>query len=384
LVLAFLASSAAARELRDCAVAHAPPAAVGEALDTFLKDSVDPDSHYGKQSANAPGAVLLVRGPDWTYFKAAGFADHDTGSALECGAPFQIGSATKMMTATILLQLEEDGLLSLDDRLADHLPEFAARIPFGDRMTLRHLATHTSGLFSYTDNAPDGSGGIMEGALTDPAMLSRGRTPTELVEFAIAHGAPYFEPGADGEWASSNTGYILLGMIIEKLLDQPLQEVFEQRIFDRVGMADTFLWNDVPKPEFGLPRAWFRAPFDIETTDWNLSQAWAAGAVISTAPDLAKFLEMLMSGGFFDDPETLTAMKTGVPVEFPMVRYGIGLAEKPDDAFGHGGQTMGFESDSAYVPSSRTALVYWTNSANSVAAVGAPVIFGAIAKASAP
>lgn len=371
-------AAAAADGLRDCAVGSPPRQTLEAALDNLLAQAVDPASDLATLGMQAPGAVLLVQTPDWIYFKSAGVSDLETGAPLDCRSPYEIGSATKMMTGTVLLQLQEEGKVSLDDHLADHLPEIAARLPFGNEITLRQLATHTSGLFSYTDDAPDGTPGIMEGGLWDPTILTSGRTPEDLIEFVIAHGEPNFEPGAEGEWSYSNTGYVLLGMIIEKIAGMPLADVFQDRIFAPSGMRQTFLWNEVPKAEFGLPRAWFKTPFDIETTQWNLSQGWAAGGVISTATDMTLFIQTLAAGELFEKPDTLTTMLDGVPAEFPNLVYGIGLIQKPDDFFGHGGQTLGFESDIGFAPASGTTIVFWTNSANSIAAVGVPTIVGAM------
>ncbi|WP_218961146.1 serine hydrolase domain-containing protein [Ruegeria sediminis] len=335
---------------------------------------MDPDSAYAAEGLLAPGGVLLVRTPDWTYFKAAGVADLQNAEPLDCNSPYQIGSATKMMTGTVVMQLQEAGLLSLDDPLSEHLPEIAARLPNGDRITLREIANHTAGLFNYTDNAPDGTPGIMEGGLSDPEMLKSSRGPADLVEFAIVHGEPVFDPGTEGKWAYSNTGYVLLGMIIEKLEGKPLADVFRERIFAPVGMDATFLWNDVPREDFGLPRAWFKAPFDIETTDWNMSQGWAAGGVISTAPDMAMFVEALAAGSLFEQAGTLAAMQEGVQAQFPILTYGTGLCGKPGDTIGHAGQTLGFESDTAFAPASKTTMVFWMNSANNIAAFGVPLV----------
>lgn len=370
-------------ELRDCAVGGPPPDAIVSALDTFLSDAVDPASQVAQEGLQAPGAVLLVQTPDWSYFKSAGLADIGTREMLDCAMPYEIGSATKMMTGTVIMQLQEEGKLSLDDGLSNYLPDIADRLPFGERMTLRQLSTHTSGVFSYTDNAPDGARGIMEGAMADPNLLKARRSPAELVEFVIEHGEPNFEPGAEGQWAYSNTGYVLLGLIIEKIEGRQLAEVFQDRIFAPAGMSETFLWNDVPKPEFGLPRAWYKAPFDFETTEWNLSQGWAAGAVISTAPDMARFLEALLSGKLFTEAATLAAMLDGVKAPFPHVSYGIGLAEKPGRIFGHGGQTLGFESDAGFMPDSGTTIIFWTNAASTIAVLGLPLIAQAMTEAGA-
>jgi len=105
----------------ECSTKTTAPKAVEEALDGVLKQILD--SPLG----GAPGAVVSVRTKDWRYVKSAGVRDPDTGSRVDCQMPFQIGSNTKMMTAVVLLQLHEEGKLSVDDLLSVHLPEIAAR-----------------------------------------------------------------------------------------------------------------------------------------------------------------------------------------------------------------------------------------------------------------
>ena len=317
----------------------------------------------------------MVQAPQWTYWKSTGVSDIESKTSLRCDTPFEIGSNTKMMTATVLMQLVEEGRLSLDDPLSLHLPDLAAQIPFGEKITLRQLATHTSGMFSYTDNASDGTPGIMEGALGDDSMLEKGYKPMQLVKFAIDHGEPTFEPGESGKWAYSNTGYVLLGMVIEKLDGEPLEKILERRIFKPAGMQDTQLWNGVPDTEFGLPKAYYKAPYTLETTEWNMSQGWAAGGVISTPDDMARFMRALTQGKLFKDTSTFDKMLNGGgPAEFPFATYGIGIGEKVKGAVGHGGQTLGFESDIGIFPKEGVVVVMWTNAANSMAGLGMQLI----------
>jgi len=338
------------------------------ALDEVLKNATDSESPMAGILGYAPGAVLSVQAPEWHYAKSVGTADPETGAPLDCEMPFQIGSNTKMMTASVLLQLVEEDVLSLGDPLAEYLPDIAAALPFGDAITLRHLARHTSGVFSYTDNAPDGTPGIMEGAIADPAALRRGYQPTEMIDFVIAHGQPGFAPGAEGEWAYSNTGYVLLGLVIEKLEEKPLGKVFETRIFGPLGMDETFLWDDVPQLDFGLPRAYLKAPFDVETTDWNMSQGWAAGGVISTIGDMHSFIAGLLSGNLFKNADTLGLMQETLP---NLSLYGIGLSEKEPGLWGHGGQTLGFVSDVAAFGGNGISIVAWANSSENIMGAGA-------------
>lgn len=362
-------------EVSACSVHASVPAPVEQALDTVLQKLLS------SELGGAPGAVLSVRGPAWHYAKSAGTSNPSSGAPMVCDMPFQIGSNTKMMTASVLLQLQEEGKLSIDDRLTDHLPELADQLPFGQIITLRQLAQHTSGVFSYTDNALDGTPGLMEGGVNDPHALRRQLSPKEMIEFVVAHGQPSFSPGKKGEWSYSNTGYTLLGLVIEKVEGLPLGKSFETRIFAPLGMERTFLWNGIPRPQFGLPRAYLAPPFDYETTDWNLSQGWAAGAVISNTHDMHTFIEALVEGRMFQRSETLSEMMTTTSTTHPaLLGYGLGLANKGPNLWGHGGQTLGFESEAAAFTDTGMSIVSWATSSSNALGFGAILISEALRK----
>jgi D-alanyl-D-alanine carboxypeptidase len=348
-------------------------AALDEVLLTFLDPSRNPD--FAEISA-APGVVIRVESSDWIYYEAAGLANVETGELLNCELPFQIGSNTKMMTATVIMQLQEEGLLNIEDPLSDYLPEYAEALPFGDQITLKMLLNHTSGLFSYTDNAPDGTPGMMEGVVSDPVALSTGFTPDEMMQFVIDHGEPYFEPGAEGQFTYSNTNYTLLGIIIESLTGQDIGEVFEERIFTPLGMDDSFFWNDVVLDEFGLGQSYLSAPFDVNTSQWNASQGWAAGAVISTAEDMNIFITSLISGELFESDETVAIMQEeSIFARGLASNYGLGIFQRLGfSSWGHGGQTLGYESIAVYDAENDISIVLWTNASDDLAVFGDVVV----------
>ena len=380
--LVLCATQAGAQVIVSCDAEHNLPSNVVAELDAVLTSMVDPEAGIASMLGYAPGGVLSVRGADWRYARAAGTADPDRNTPMSCDTPFQIGSNTKMITAAVLMQLQEEGALTLDDPLSRHLPEFAAALPNGDVITLRQLANHTAGVFSYTDNAPDGTPGIMEGDLADPDALRRRYTMEELVAFAAEHGKPSFLPGAEGQWAYSNTGYVLLGLAIEKIEGRPLGQSFEARVFEPLGLKDTSYVDGVPGPELGLPRAYFAAPFDIETTDWNMSQGAAAGAVVSTVDDMHVFIEALLAGELFASKTSVTEMQDAVATgNVTILNYGIGLAEKAEGVWGHGGQTLGFESDIAFFEDPNLSMVGWASSANNIMAIGVGAVSGALVNA---
>jgi len=380
--LVLCAAQAGAQVIVSCHAEHNVPSNVAAELDTVLTNMVDPDSGIASMLGYAPGGVLSVIGADWRYARAAGTADPDHNIPMSCDTPFQIGSNTKMITAAVLMQLQEEEALALDDLLSRHLPEIAEALPNGDLITLRQLANHTAGVFSYTDNAPDGTPGVMEGDLADPDALRRGYTMEELVAFAVEHGQPSFSPGAEGQWAYSNTGYILLGLVIENVEGRTLEQSLEARIFEPLGLKDTSYVGGVPGPELGLPRAYFAAPFDIETTYWNMSQGAAAGAVVSTVDDMHVFIEALLAGDLFASETSLTEMQEAVTTgSMTILNYGIGLAEKAEGVWGHGGQTLGFESDIAFFEEPGISMVGWASSANNIMAIGVGAVSGALVNA---
>jgi len=312
---------------------------------------------------SAPGVALLVDTPAGRYFKAAGVADVTTCAPLAADSPYEIGSNTKLMTAAMILQLHEEGALSLDDPLAKWLPDLAAVLPYGDAITLDMLLRHTSGLYDYFD--VEGDGGPIANGTTEKAMLTRAFTPEELVQRVAAAGESYFAPDAPGQFHYSNTGYILLGLIIEQAAGKSYAANLQERILDPLGLTQTFLLEG--KPEAGLlPRAYYSTPFAYTTDEWNASQGWAAGAVVSTAEEFALFLQALFTGQLFQDAATLDLMRghseAGVDALGPGTNYGRGMLDN-NGVLGHGGQTLGFQSDGGYVPGEEITIVMWSNSA---------------------
>ena len=328
-------------------------------LHALVREMVDPSlaakaGVYGP----APGALVRVDGPDIHFQEMAGFADPDRKITLKVDDHFEIGSNTKMFTAVLLLQLVEQGILSLDDPLSRWLPGWVTKIPHGREMTLRHLANHTSGLWDYAD-------AIIGAGAEDDTLLRRAYTPEELVRYAIEHGRPDFLPGERGKWKYSNTGYILLGMVLEKASGRSYRKLLFERILNPLHMEETTFPNTIPADP-ALVQGYVSYPGGKNVTDWNLSQGWAAGGIISTAADMRIFLRALAHGKVFTRPETLSVMATFIEPEAIHEHngsrgYGIGLIEYGHNIWGHGGQTLGFESLMLFVPGTDWSVIVLTN-----------------------
>jgi D-alanyl-D-alanine carboxypeptidase len=265
--------------------------------------------------AGAPGVVALIRSGQQSWQGASGLGDLGAKRPARAGDRFRIGSVTKSFVATLVLQLVGEGRLSLDDNLERWLPGL---VPKGERITVRQLLNHTSGLYNYTDDLPE------------PPRRFR---PRELVAIATGH-RPLFAPGT--QFSYSNTNYILAGMLVERVTGQPLADQLEQRILQPLGLGDT----ELPTTQRALAGTHARgyAPPDedwqvtdgparlVNVTEMDTSWGWAAGAMVSTTADLARFYQALL-GGQLLTPELLTQMRTTVDASQVGrgARYGLGL-----------------------------------------------------------
>jgi D-alanyl-D-alanine carboxypeptidase len=337
------------------------PAEIVTQLDTYLQSQVYTEG--GIPANAAPGLVLYVKTPDGAYLNAAGVSSLEDGTPMQGSDILEIGSNTKSMTIVLLMQLVEQGLISLDDPLSKYLPEQAAALPNGDQITIRQMAQHTAGLWDYGDE-------IIGGGVTDSGKLEASYTPAELVQYAADNGSPYFAPGTEGQWHYSNTGYVLLGMIIEQITGQTIGDLLQTRIFDPLGMESATFLEGVPQPgEITTQGYWWTEDGQrVNTTNWNASQGWAAGAAAMTAADLARYGQALAAGELFQNPETLNEMLTFYPAAKFSVGgpYGLGLIDFAGDGtvWGHGGQTLGFQSLWYVDPAKDIVVVGLTNSAS--------------------
>ena len=166
------------------------------------------------------GSALVAENGKVTYKGAFGMANMEWNIPNTPDTKFRLGSITKQFTATVILQLVEQGKIKLDAKLSDYLPEY--RKDVGDKVTIHHLLTHTSGIPSYT-----GQPGFQENV---------SRNPYKVDEFVkkYASGNLEFEPGS--KYSYNNSGYFLLGAIIERVTGKPYEQVLKENIFDPLGM----------------------------------------------------------------------------------------------------------------------------------------------------
>jgi D-alanyl-D-alanine carboxypeptidase len=282
--------------------------------------------------SGAPGAIVLVRDDRHAVRLASGFGDLATRRPLRPGDRVRVGSVTKTFVATVVLQLAAEGRLGLDDPIERWLPGL---IPGGAVITIRQLLNHTSGLPDYADDA------FVRGLFDDPRRIW---APRELISRATTH-PPLFAPGAS--FAYSSTGYIVLGLIVEAATGRPLADEVRRRIVVPVHLRATSL-DAGPRIAGRHAHGYTRyhgAHNALDISDIGQSFAWAAGALVSTADDLASFYRALL-GGRLLPPRLLAAMRPTIPFEGQ--RWGLGLVETPHGcgrSLGHGGETLGYETE---------------------------------------
>jgi D-alanyl-D-alanine carboxypeptidase len=296
-----------------------------------------------------PGAFAEIREGKRALFLSAGVADVASGRAPSPEDRFRVGSITKTITAALLLQLAGEYRLSLDDTVEKWLPGLVRGNGHdGNRITVRQLLGHTSGIFAYTLDED-----LLE-RFWSPKLLEHRFdrwTPEELVKVAMAHPAD-FEPGTD--WGYSNTNYVLAGMILERVTGQSYADVVDQRLARALKLKGTY----APGAETRLrgphgctySRLMLPDP-DAEThdvTELNPSYAFGVGEIVSTAGDLNTFLSALL-GGRFLQPRQQEEMFTMTPVPdgkwLDGHSYGLGISSVTlpcgTTVYGHGGMITG-------------------------------------------
>lgn len=291
----------------------------------------------------AMGSLIIVKDGKVLYTRAIGYSQISgtEKKPLTAANRFRIGSITKMFTATLILQLAEEGKLKLTDTLGKFLPQ----VPNARKITIAKILSHRSGIPNVS-RGQNAQGNVNTTPMTNDEHLA-----------LIVKATPDFEP--DTKSLYSNSGYFLLGLIIEKLTGKPYEAALQEKIASKIGLRDTYTATgniDVNKNES-------RTYFMIPGGDWKQvpethpSLLFSAGAIVSTPNDLAKFIQALFDGKIVSK-ETLDQMKTMRDGEgFGMVTF----AFAGKSFYGHTGGADNYGAWLAYLPEEKLAVAYTTN-----------------------
>jgi CubicO group peptidase (beta-lactamase class C family) len=334
LALAVLAPRAAAR-------ADGVPDGTIEAIDRIAAQDID-------QKKVASYAIAVVKDGRLLLARGYGMADLENDVPATAETVYRLGSITKQFTALAVMQLAEQGKLSVDDELTRFLPDYPTA---GHKVTVHHLLNHTSGIKSYTSTKD---------------FFKRSRQDFSHDELlALFKSEPYdFEPGA--KWRYNNSGYYLLGMIIEKASGQKYEKYLEDHIFRPLGMSATRYGHLRPlirhramgyKPYFGKL---------INDDPLSMDAPGAAGALVSNVLDLVKWHQALEEGKLLSSA-SWEAMYRPAKLADGGTRpygYGWGLGELAGHrTYSHGGGINGFSTMIARYPDDRLAVVVLSNTA---------------------
>ncbi|WP_432087764.1 serine hydrolase domain-containing protein [Streptomyces sp. bgisy095] len=307
----------------------------------------------------APGAMARFSGPGGVQSRAVGVQDRVKGTPMDVRSRFRIGSVSKTFSAVVLLQLVQEKRLRLDAPVNAYLPGL---LP-DDRITVRHLLTHRSGLADYTDPMF---------AATVPGFESvRNRVfgYRELVKLSLALPRTT-EPGVSYKY--SNTNFVVVGMLVEKLTGKPVADAYQRRVFQPLGLRDTSYVHPDTRIAGRHVRGYLYpdAAGDplVDSTEQTASWAQSAGAVISSPADLNTFTEALMSGRLLS-PAMMEAMTTVTPTDTTGARfYGLGLRRYDlscgTRVYGHTGTVQGFYTYAFSTRDGRRSLSAMANSSN--------------------
>ncbi|BDA69523.1 hypothetical protein CAL7716_036890 [Calothrix sp. PCC 7716] len=313
-------------------------------------------------TTGVPGASVAVTTTDGsTWLGVGGLSNIAEVTPMQTDDRFYIGSVTKPMVSTVVLQLLQEGTLNLEDTVSKWLPDLARLIPNSDRITVRQLLNHTSGVKDYL------AAGLTQDLLNNPALGFQPWTVEEILTTYVAGKPADFNPGEQFNY--SNTGYRLLGEIIETATNTTLSQQLQERIFKPLGMTNTFYdrserikgdithgyvdFNNDGKIDFTN---------DLDTRNANLLDiAGSAGAVISTSADVSRFIQGL-TGGELLTPQAFQQMRND---NYPEIPYGRGLLSTTlsdgTEVVGHSGGTPGWNTWMLSYPQVGATAVVLTN-----------------------
>jgi len=333
-----------------CSASNPPKFPPGATLDQKLEIT--------REHLSLPGAVVAVHEGDTVLIdKAYGIASLETNEPMTKAHHFRIASITKPFVAVVLLQMADEGKLELDDPVSKHFDD----VPNGENITLRMLAQHTSGLMNYIAQPH-----VKEAFAAEP---TRAWSQDELLTFAYEAG-PYFDP-TKGGWMYSNTNYILLQRVIEKVEGQPLNDSIQARICKPLGMKNTLYGVDpvMPAPfatgyQYGDeagPKFWRgEGTVAYDLTDASPTMWHGAGAMVSTLSNMTRFAKAIGKGELVSPAmfEQMTDWHdSGYPVPY---WYGLGLI-KYYDSFGHSGYLPGYQVTMMYDQAADRTIVVLAN-----------------------
>ena len=321
----------------------------------------------GLVDAGYPAALAAVTDSEGeSAGVAVGKGSLETGQAPPLDGEVRIGSNTKTFVAVVVMQMVQEGKVGLDEPIETYLPGLIKGEGIdASRITVRQLLQHTSGLPEYTDTVP-GRSDIFQ-------IKDHYAQPRDLLDTALSKPAA-FEPGT--QWAYTNTNYVVLGMLIERVSQRPVGEQIDQRIIKKLGLSHTYFPAPGDRSIKGThPQGYhLSAEGKLEDiTEMDPAWGWAAGAMVSTPSELNTFFQAVFDGRLLTQA-SIDEMKKGVDASSrfgPGVVYGLGLIGTPlscgGTSWGHGGTIHGYQTNDAVGPDGTAVTIAVTAMPSAIA-----------------
>jgi D-alanyl-D-alanine carboxypeptidase len=343
LLAAVLAALALVAPAQAKSLSHPKPWSHAKQLSKADREFVDATVEAAMEESGQPGISISISCPKGDYTRTYGVSDIERRKPLRLSDHFHMGSITKTFTATAILRQVDKGRL----RLSDKLDKFVRGIPNGDRITVRHLLAMQSGVFEYQAD-PEFQQEIADDLFTDFG-------PWDVVKI-LRRNEPYFAPGEGTMY--TNSGYILLGLILEKVTGRSAEEAITRDVIKPLGLRHTS-FPTTPRMPYPFTRGYCGAPGALEDcTHWSPGIVWTAGAMISTIGDLHKYARQLATGALLSrklHAERLQFNEIPYGLEGPPTfGYGLGII-RFGTWLGHNGSVPGASTEAFYEP--RTGAV---------------------------
>ncbi|HRG79221.1 MAG TPA: serine hydrolase domain-containing protein [Cyclobacteriaceae bacterium] len=317
-----------------------------------------------RDNSNSPGSIMLVYKPtEDVWIGNSGKSNLEHNKSILTTSQFRTGSVTKMFTAVVILKLVEQGRLSLEDKLSDLLPSVNGKIPQAEKITVRHLLAHLSGII----DPPNESLRYQADIINNPIAMYT-MTLDETLETYVYGKDLNFTPGSS--YSYSNTNYWLLGTIAEAITGKSLQPLMDELIFTPLQLTNTYIEK---RDDRNVTRGYADlygngVLLDVSLWDKAEGDGEADGGLISTAEDLFKFMDGLF-GGKLVSASTLDEMKKiQLPTcNTPYCEYGLGLEIWRTDAgtaYGHNGGLVGIEANVLFYENNGGISVLYKNNGN--------------------
>lgn len=318
-------------------------------IDPGLVHSMDRDVEAIMRRWDTPGVVIaVIKNGKTLYRHAYGLRNVEARLPMTLNTSVEIGSITKQFTAAAILQLKEKGKLDIDDKLSKYLPD----VQHADSVTLRQLMAHTSGMPEYL-TGPD-----------LPEAATRQVTFDMLMK-RIAGKPLDFDPGT--RWSYSNTGYILLGKVIEAVSGEKYDAYVRSHLLAPAGMMQTTTVAGEPRVE-NMARGYQRVDGKLVAAPTIAdSFGWSAGNLVSTVEDLEKW-NLALTEGHIVDPDDYALMTSPVDISQGKAKYGLGFfvdEVEGEKRIGHTGGSFGFTTANEYFPSQKLRIIAFTNNGSS-------------------